>query len=190
MKIYTKTGDKGQTALYGGGRIDKDALRIKVIGNVDELNSILGISLSSVYRAQAAHGKINSIPALILREQSNMLRLGADFATPLDARDNFQTKVHRMVDGDIMILEKEIDEWDAQLAKLTQFILPGGSEASAFIHHARSVCRRCEREAVALAKSENLNEHALRYLNRLSDWLFQLARYVNYLQDIEDSFAK
>jgi cob(I)alamin adenosyltransferase len=167
MKIYTKRGDGGKTDLFGSSRVSKSSLHIDVLGCIDELNSILGIV--GVF-CPSSTGKT------IKREQKNMLRLGADIATSFDAADNFQKRVDRISEEDIAVLEKEVDEWQKKLPELRNFILPGGSKASAFIHHARSVCRRCERVCFKLSEKQKVNEFALRYLNRLSDWLFTLAR--------------
>lgn len=168
MKIYTKTGDKGTTALFGGKRVSKYNLRLEAYGTVDELNSALGIV--------RAFNTDNEIDIKLEREQQNMLRLGADLATELDAPENLQQVVKRITEEDIAILEKEIDKWDATLPKLTAFILPGGSKSASFVHLARTICRRAERRVVQLSHSEDINDLTKKYLNRLSDWLFVMGR--------------
>lgn len=167
MRIYTKTGDRGETSLFGGRRVSKSSQRIELLGNIDELNSILGIA--KVYIS-------NPYKNFIEREQSNLLRLGSDVATDLKEKEAFQAKILRITSKDVETLESEIDIWDNTLPQLTTFILPGDNKPSAFIHHARSICRKCERCAVELSLDEEINEFVLKYLNRLSDWLFVLAR--------------
>jgi cob(I)alamin adenosyltransferase len=178
MKIYTKTGDKGTTMLFGGERVSKTSTRIMSLGVIDEVNSLLGIIVAQI--------QDKSLISKIQREQSNFLRLGADVATTFDVKPELQKHINRIKPEDVLILENEIDEWDKELTKLTQFILPGGTIASAFTHHARSVCRSAERITVELASNEEINPEVLKYLNRLSDWLFTLARYLNYKAGIED----
>lgn len=179
MKIYTKTGDTGRTSLFGGKRVSKISARIDSIGEIDEVNSLMGIVVS--------YAENEDVYNKLIREQSNLLRLGADVATPLDADSKYQKIVKRITKEDIILLEKEIDEWDEDLEKLTKFILPGGTKASAFAHHTRSVCRRAERAIVMLFNEEEINPQTIIYLNRLSDWLFTLARYFNKLEGIADT---
>lgn len=181
MKIYTRTGDKGKTKLFGGADINKDSLRIDTIGHVDELNSTLGIVIS-----ESDNTILNN---QILRVQSDLLRVGADLATPITVDKKFRKKVDTINKNDVKILEQEIDIWDKDLPKLTQFILPGGTEAASHTHQARSVCRRAERSAVTLAHEEEINQELLKYLNRLSDWLFTLGRYINYSNGVGDVFS-
>lgn len=178
MKIYTKTGDKGSTMLYGGQKVSKNSARIKSLGEIDEVNSLLGIIV--------AHVNDKKIIEKLQREQSKFLRLGADVATTFEVKQALQNRVNRIKAEDIEILESEIDEWDRELPQLTQFILPGGSEAASFVHHARSVCRRAERATVELSIQEEINPEVVKYLNRLSDWLFTLARFLNKKANIED----
>ncbi len=171
MKIYTKTGDKGETSLFGGRRITKANIRIESYGNVDELNSSLGLVRSFINSS-----KVN---CKLEREQKNLLRLGADLATPFDSDKKFQNNVNRINKEDIDLLENEIDLWEAKLPKLTNFILPGGSKEASFTHLARSICRRAERSVVKLSNEEEINRETMVYLNRLSDWLFVLARILS-----------
>ncbi|MBZ0288377.1 MAG: cob(I)yrinic acid a,c-diamide adenosyltransferase [Anaerolineae bacterium] len=168
MKIYTKTGDDGTTSLFSGGRVSKTHLRVEAYGTVDELNSVLG-----VVRAHEPHPQTDGWLAQIQRQLFN---LGADLATPLDAKADW---VVRMDGETVLWLEALIDEMTAQLPELKHFILPGGSLTAAQLHVARTVCRRAERLAVALQEQEAIGEHVLHYLNRLSDFLFTLARWEN-----------
>lgn len=171
MKIYTKTGDKGNTSLFGGKRVEKDSLRISVNGSVDELNSLLGVVISAKPNSEL----INKIETI----QKTMLRIGADIATRSEVGNKFENKIKRINEEDIALLESEIDEMTKELPTLTNFILPGGTKAAALTHHARSVCRRVERELYTLSKEEEINLELIAFFNRLSDWLFTLARYMN-----------
>lgn len=168
MKIYTKTGDRGETGLFAGGRVPKDHLRVDAYGNVDELNAVIGMVRMQVQDAE--------IEAALRRTQSELFSLGADLATPLEAG---AAAIVRMDEEMVARLEEEIDRFETELEPLTRFILPGGSPAGATLHFARTVCRRAERLTVTLARGEAINEAAVRYLNRLSDWLFVAARLVN-----------
>lgn len=169
MKIYTRTGDEGETSLFAGGRVSKAHLRLHTYGTVDELNSILGVVLAAGVEAE--------IETALQRVQAELFVVGADLATPLEAEAKWLTRVTADM---IEYLEREIDAWESQLPPLKNFILPGGCMAGALLHQARTICRRAERWLVTLKTSEPVNEEVLRYLNRLSDWLFVLARYANY----------
>ncbi len=171
MKIYTKQGDRGQTSLFGGKRISKDDLRVECYGTVDELNSFLGLARSFL------DGK-NICQKSLERLQSDLLRLGSDLATPFESES---LNVKRMDVDDIENLEKWIDEMSECLEPLTKFILPGGNSVQAAIHCARTICRRAERRLFTLTRTEKVNENALKYLNRLSDALFTLARFLEIL---------
>jgi cob(I)alamin adenosyltransferase len=175
MKIYTKTGDDGTTSLFSGGRVRKDHLRVEAYGTIDELNSILG-----VVRALQPHPTID---AWLYRLQYELFNLGADLATPPDAKSAW---VIRVTPAQVTWLEQSIDEMDAQLKPLKHFILPGGTAVSAQLHVARTVCRRAERVMVTLAEHETLGEATQQYVNRLSDWLFIVARYANFLADVAE----
>ena len=169
MKIYTKTGDKGQTGLIGGKRVPKDDPRVEAYGTIDELNAALGLALSFL-PVELADGR-----AALLHIQRVLFDLGADLATPPGAR-----KARWELDeADISRLEGAIDEMDAQLEPLRNFILPGGHPAGAALHLARTVARRAERDVVSLAAGEAVEPKLLKYLNRLSDYLFVLSRSVN-----------
>jgi len=176
MKIYTKTGDAGETALFGGQRVPKDALRIEAYGTVDELNAFLGQTIT-----QCTSPDIRS---RLLRVQGELFQVGADLATPLAVKTSY---ISRLNAEPIQSLEADIDEWEAILPPLTSFILPGGSQSGAHLHIARTICRRAERRAVSFARADAINNNVLIYLNRLSDWLFVLARMVNYRQNITEA---
>jgi cob(I)alamin adenosyltransferase len=168
MKIYTKTGDQGETGLFAGGRVGKDDPRVEAYGSVDELNAVIGLVRTQLRAAE--------VDAALHRIESELFSLGADLATPLDSGSAWTV---RMDEPLIQRLEQEIDRFDEELEPLKHFILPGGSPAGATLHFARTVCRRAERRAVALARSEQINDATIRDLNRLSDWLFVAARLVN-----------
>lgn len=175
MKIYTKTGDSGETSLFAGGRVSKNHLRIHTYGTVDELNSILGLAV--------AFGEEADIQGRLQRVQNELFQLGSDLATPLDAKAEW---IVRMDNAPIQRLEEEIDSLEQELEPLTNFILPGGTACAAHLHQARTVCRRAERWLVALNENEKTNELSLQYLNRLSDWLFVIARLANSRANIAD----
>ncbi len=169
MKIYTRTGDLGTTGLFGGGRVPKHHLRVAAYGAVDETNSFLGLAASQCPDPD--------LRQRIERIQAELFEVGADLATPLDAKTSYVVRVNP---AKIERLEQEIDAWEGELPPLQTFILPGGSAAGAILHIARTVCRRAERAVAALADAETIQPDAQRYLNRLSDWLFVLARVVNH----------
>lgn len=168
MKIYTKTGDTGETGLFGGTRISKDSLRIDAIGTIDELNACIGTARWQIRDVE--------IDDLLHRIQNELFNIGADLAT-LDTHSKSDDL--RISSAFVETLEKDIDGLENQLAPLTNFILPGGSVAGSTLHLARTVCRRSERSVVSLADAESINPLILPYLNRLSDFLFVLARLVN-----------
>ena len=169
MKIYTRTGDDGTTGLFSGGRVPKHHLRGEGHGTVDELNSALGLA--------RALGTLPATDERLHRVQRQLFYLGADLATPLDAQTSF---VVRVPPEDIAWLETQIDVLTDELPPLKVFILPGGVPAAAQIHVARTICRRAERLVTALAEHEALNPQVIPYLNRLSDFLFVLARWENH----------
>jgi cob(I)alamin adenosyltransferase len=168
-KIYTRTGDDGTTGLVDGSRAGKDTPRMSAMGDVDELNSLIGVAALHADGAQLA--RLRTI-------QNDLFDLGADLATP---GDDFVPgeMVLRMVQAQIDRLEGEVDAMNADLAPLTSFILPGGTALAAHLHVARAVARRAERAAVHAAREVPINPKALVYLNRLSDWLFVAARLAN-----------
>lgn len=170
-KIYTRTGDKGDTALSDGSRVAKHDHRVEAYGTVDELNATLGLC-----RLHAG-GRMADRIAVI---QNDLFDLGADLARPnMQADDQAGYPVLRIVDSQVARLESEIDEMNADLQPLRSFILPGGSVLAAHLHLSRTVARRAERRATELATGGDANGAAIRYLNRLSDWLFVAARQAN-----------
>ncbi len=181
MKIYTRTGDKGTTGLFGGARVSKDHLRIEAYGTVDETNSVIGIA-----RGQLPASGHERIAQMLHRIQSELFVLGADLATPIDAK----VQVPRIESGHVETLEAEIDALTSELPPLKHFILPGGAAAASTIHLARTVCRRAERRTVALQLQESLNEAAVIYLNRLSDLVFVMTRWFNQAAGISEEAWK
>ena len=164
-RVYTRTGDQGQTSLVGGARVSKASLRVDAYGDVDELNCVIGLS-----RARTGDQEIDDVLGLI---QNDLFTLGADLASPSEI------EVPRIGERFTKNLEELADRFLAELEPLKEFILPGGAEAGAVLHLARTVARRAERRAVALSEVEELNPETIIYLNRLSDLLFILARVVN-----------
>lgn len=176
MKIYTKTGDEGTTALFGGRRVLKDDLRVAAYGTVDEANAALGLARAELAR-EGGGAAAEELDTELAQLQSLLFDLGADLATPEDAR---QRGFIRPVDEhDVQAVEEMIDRYTAELPELRQFILPGGSPASAALQMARAVIRRAERETVALARQEQVGKQVVPLINRLSDLFFTLARLVN-----------
>jgi cob(I)alamin adenosyltransferase len=171
-KIYTRRGDDGSTGLFGGPRVRKDDLRVGAYGEVDELNSALGVA-----REELLAPAQKDILAIVDALQSELFTLGAELATP--QADKAPRDVPHIGAEMVARMEKDIDRFTAELPEMRQFILPGGSRAGAALHLCRTVCRRAEREAVRLAREEAVSPHVLAYLNRLSDLLFVLARAAN-----------
>lgn len=177
MKIYTKTGDLGQTGLFGGERVSKDSLRIEAYGTVDELNSVLGIA--------AVEAKGDGVKELLITIQNRLFSLGSDLATP-DSEKNKKLNILRVPENYAADIEQAIDFYNDQMPELRVFILPGGSKAAAYLHLARTVCRRAERRVVALNMGEEINKNIVIFLNRLSDLFFVLARYENFVSNTPD----
>lgn len=170
FKIYTKTGDQGKTGLIGGTRVPKNHLRIESYGTVDELNSFIGLLADHL-----SDGHTRSI----LREiQDRLFTIGSALAS--DPHKNLKMKIPALSDEDIVLLEKEIDSMEEKLQPMKHFILPGGHVTVSTAHIARCVCRRAERCCVALQEIEPIEPLVLKYLNRLSDYLFVMARYVGH----------
>ncbi|MEB3238308.1 MAG: cob(I)yrinic acid a,c-diamide adenosyltransferase [Candidatus Sericytochromatia bacterium] len=169
MKIYTKTGDGGTTGLLGGVRVAKDHLRVEAYGTIDELNAMLGAALAFLEAGDDA------MPSELLRTQRVLFDVGAELATPSGG----QKARWQMDEAAIQELETSIDRMEAELPALQNFILPGGSKAGSMLHLARTVARRAERCMVRLHAQEELDPRLLRYVNRLSDWLFVASRQVN-----------
>jgi len=172
MKVYTKTGDKGTTALFGGTRVPKDHIRIESYGTVDELNSHIGL-----IRDQEIDPHYKDI---LVEIQDRLFTIGAILATPPEKEvlKNGELRLQKLgiVEEDIELLENEIDTMEAALPPMTHFVLPGGHTTVSYCHIARCVCRRAERLSVHLSHNEPVADTALKYLNRLSDYLFVLAR--------------
>jgi cob(I)alamin adenosyltransferase len=171
LKIYTKTGDDGQTALFGGGRVEKDHPRVEAYGDVDELNACLGMARSVEMMPR--------VDEVLVPIQRDLFSIGALLATPDREKMREQLVKARIDDERIAELERAIDDCERELDPLRSFILPGGTPKSSALHVARTVCRRAERRVVALQHDAGLPELVVIYLNRLSDLLFMLARVAN-----------
>jgi cob(I)alamin adenosyltransferase len=178
MKIYTKTGDTGQTSLFGGDRLSKDDARIEAYGTVDELNAFVGLLRD--------HLVDEEVRVLLLTIQNRLFTLGAHLATA----PGRQSVAPDLKDEDIQLLEQAMDRMDEVLAPLRNFILPGGHAAISYAHLARTICRRAERRVVSLVQEDEAVEMIIRYLNRLSDYFFVLARYVAHLYKVEEVIWK
>jgi cob(I)alamin adenosyltransferase len=173
LKAYTGTGDKGETGLYGGTRVGKENPRVEAYGAVDELNSQIGVARALI--------KDKKLSETLKQVQEDLFVLGGDLASEL-----VNAKIPRIGKLQLDRLEKVTDESNSDLPRLRRFILPGGSLAGAELHVARAVCRRAERRIVALSKSESINPEVLPYINRLSSFLFVLAREVNRMDRVPD----
>jgi cob(I)alamin adenosyltransferase len=178
MRIYTRTGDQGTTGLFGGERVPKSHLRLAAYGTLDELNSLLGVL------GQHLPSRVDAAQA-IERVQHDLFGLGAMLATPPQCANLLDQRMTRHT-WPIPAMEADIDRLTALAPPMTAFVLPGGCPGSAYAHWARTVCRRAEREVVALGAMEPVPEAVLVYLNRLSDWLFSLARAANAVEGVED----
>ena len=176
MKVYTKTGDGGTTALFGGTRVPKDHIRIESYGTVDELNSYIGL-----IRDQDMNQHYKDT---LIEIQDRLFTVGAILATPIDKEimKNGEKRLKNLgiIESDIELLEKEIDTMEDALPQMTHFVLPGGHTTVSYCHVARCVCRRAERLSVHLSHEEPIDEMAVKYLNRLSDYLFVLARKLSF----------
>ena len=174
-RVYTRTGDAGETALVGGRRVPKDSPRIEAYGTLDELSSIIG--LARAFNAeQLRRGKhYRRLDEVLRRLQNELFDLGSELATP---RESFYEGMFRVGAAEVTGLERLIDECQKDLAPLKSFVLPGGGRVGGFLHQARTVCRRAERCVLALSRVEDVGEWPLKYVNRLSDLLFVLSRWV------------
>jgi cob(I)alamin adenosyltransferase len=177
VKIYTRRGDAGETDLFGGARVSKDALRVEAYGEVDELNAALGVCAATTQHIDLRDA--------VRRIQALLFSIGATFATPVPERRE-KSGAPALAPSDTEALERHIDALEGELAPLRRFVLPGGCPAAAAFHVARTVCRRAERRAVALHRAEPLPEDCLRFLNRLSDLLFVMARAENRRAGVAD----
>lgn len=174
MKLYTKRGDDGRTDLIGGKRVPKDDLRVQAYGSADELNAAIGLSLAIC--------EMDAVRQPLITAQRRLFDLGAELASP----GSVESGSARINPAHILELERQIDAASESLAPLRNFILPGGTDLSARLHLARTICRRAERAVVTLAENEPVSESAVIYLNRLADLLFALARQANALANVED----
>lgn len=183
MPIYTKTGDKGDTGLYTGKRVSKSSLRIEAIGEIDELNSVIGLVISQIPKSKPALPAGRSqITNELIGIQKDLFIIGASLANPTSKKTNILKRVSHF--------EKTIDKMTAKLPKLFNFILPGGGKAGSMLHLARTVCRRTERRIVELSKKEKVQSDALVYINRLSDLFLTMSRFVNHLEKKEEIIWK
>lgn len=173
MPIYTRTGDKGDTSLYGGKRVSKAHERVETYGTVDELNSVMGVVI--------AHLRVNrkGLKELLESIQIDLFTIGSSLATPSEKMQRLEVK---KLSERVVEFEKEIDSMTKKMPELHNFILPGGSKAGSFLHQARAICRRSERRIIGLSKKEDVSDEIIKYFNRLSDLLFTLARYLNHLE--------
>jgi cob(I)alamin adenosyltransferase len=177
-RVYTRQGDHGETALAGGQRVPKDGLRIRAYGGVDELNSFLGVARVTLAEMPDDTSQLAAFGTILLRIQHELFNLGSILATlPADVH----AKQARVTDEEVTQLEHEMDRLGAELPPLRSFVLPGGCRLNADLHVCRTVCRRAERELVALARVEDVPGEAVRYLNRLSDALFVWSRWVSHV---------
>lgn len=177
MKIYTRSGDEGQTSLIYGRRVNKDSQRVGAYGTIDEANSVIGHAVSLL----PTDDTFQDLQRYMARVQRDLFDVGRDLATPEDKRDGFFVN-----QADVDLLEQMIDELDKELAPLRRFVLPGGHPAAAAFHMARTVTRRAERAIVALQREEEVQPIIRKYLNRLSDLLFVVARVVNHRTGTEE----
>lgn len=178
MKIYTKTGDRGDTSLFGGERVQKNHQRINAYGTVDELNAFIGLALTEI--------KSDEVRNILIDLQNKLFIVGSDLATPENEK-NKKLNIIRTSEEFIKKAESDIDNFTEKLDELRNFILPGGSKGSAMLHVCRTICRRAEREIVALKNSEKVNQNILIFLNRISDLLFVLSRYENKVSNFPDT---
>ena len=172
-KIYTKTGDDGTTGLSDGSRVKKFDLRPSAYGDVDELNSFIGVSINCINKNK----KYNFLVKILKNIQNDLFDLGADLSTPIEENPKFEPL--RIKDTQVLNLEDLIDKFNSKLEPLNSFILPGGSEISSWLHVSRTVARRAERSISKLSNNNQINKHSLMYINRLSDFLFVVSRITN-----------
>jgi cob(I)alamin adenosyltransferase len=180
IKIYTRTGDDGSTGLVGGQRLRKDALRIEAYGTVDELCSVIGLARTALAQGTQSPNVAAKLDAWLAWTQDVLFNLGSELATPFEDRHAGLPRLPAVTQADAAALERAIDAAQAELPPLSNFIHPGGSYPGAFLHQARTVCRRAERLIVRLNTNEPVSGDALRYMNRLSDALFTWSRWINH----------
>ena len=174
-KVYTRTGDKGDTALVGGKRVPKDSPRIDAYGTIDELNSVVGLARVFNEESLDAGEAHQFLDGVLCQIQDELFDLGSELATP---RESFYEGMFRVGAAEVTALEKLMDECQKELTPLKSFVLPGGGPVGGFLHQARTVCRRAERGVLALSRVEDVGEWPLKYVNRLSDLFFVLSRWV------------
>jgi cob(I)alamin adenosyltransferase len=174
-KVYTRTGDKGETALVGGKRVAKDSPRIDAYGTIDELNSIVGLARVFNEESLDAGEAHRFLDEVLCQIQDELFDLGSELATPAEF---FQEGMYRVGDAEIKKLEQLIDKCQEDLEPLKSFILPGGGRIGAYLHQCRTVCRRAEREILRLSRTEDVNASTIKYVNRLSDLFFVLSRWI------------
>ena len=174
-RVYTRTGDRGETSLVGGQRVPKDSPRIVAYGTIDELNAIVGIVRTFNEEHLAAGEHHRRLDKVLRKIQNELFDLGSELATPAAAEYDGMFKVG---EAEVAALEQLMDECQTELAPLKSFTLPGGGRLNAYLHQARTVCRRAEREILTLSRAEPVSESVLRYVNRLSDAFFVLSRWV------------
>lgn len=177
-RIYTRGGDAGQTSLGRGERVAKHDVRVEAYGTTDEANSVIGLARSALARAGTGDPRLAEADAMLARIQNDLFDLGADLCTP-EGKTKRDEPALRIVASQVERLEHEIDAMNSELQPLKSFILPGGSEAASWLHLARTVARRAERCMTRLAAEQEINPEAIKYINRLSDHLFVLARRLN-----------
>ncbi len=183
-RVYTRTGDQGDTGLAGGQRVPKDGARIEAYGTVDELNSFLGVTRATVTEMAAMEPRLAILGAIMLRVQHELFNLGSILATlPQDVH----AKQARITDAEVAQFEREMDRMNEDLPPLRSFVLPGGSRLNGELHVARTVCRRAERACVALGRVESVPAEAVKYLNRLSDALFVWSRWASYVTNTPET---
>jgi len=182
-RIYTKGGDKGETALAGGQRVPKDSVRIEAYGTVDELNAFIGLACVTCHEDTPQAGRLGKLTHILRRGQHELFNLGSQLSTlPKD----LHPKQARITSAEIEQLEHEIDAMNEELPTLRSFVLPGGTRLNAELHAARTICRRAERLTVALTRVEETPPEAVRYLNRLSDALFVWSRWANHVLGVPE----
>ena len=174
-KVYTRTGDKGETALVGGKRVPKDSARIDAYGTIDELNSIVGLARVFNEECLDAGEGHRFLDGVLCRIQDELFDIGSELATPPEF---FQDGMYRVGEEEITRIEKLIDQCQEDLEPLNSFILPGGGRVGAYLHQCRTVCRRAEREILRVSRTEDINNRVIKYINRLSDLFFVLSRWI------------
>ena len=174
-KVYTRTGDKGETALVGGKRVPKDSARVDAYGTIDELNSIVGLARVFNEECLDAGEGHRFLDSVLCRIQDELFDIGSELATPPEF---FQDGMYRVGEEEITQIEKLIDQCQQDLEPLNSFILPGGGRVGAYLHQCRTVCRRAEREILRVSRTEDINDRVIKYINRLSDLFFVLSRWI------------